>query len=45
LAQFRAFTNAAERARRRELKEMAMTLRAAQYDKKGFTDYIRALDD
>lgn len=44
LMQLRAFTEAAERARRRGLVDQLSNLRAAQYDQKHFTDYLKALD-
>jgi hypothetical protein len=43
--QLRAFTEAAERARRRRLADEVSNMRAAQYDKKHFTDYLKALSD
>jgi hypothetical protein len=45
LLQLRLFTEAAVRARRRELAELAIAARSAQYDKKGFRDHLRGLTD
>jgi len=44
LAQLRAFTEAAERGRRRALRDQVVNLRAAKYDKKSFKDYLKKLD-
>lgn len=44
LAQFRAFTAAAEKARRRELLDQAVNIRAGQYDEKSWKKYIKGLD-
>lgn len=37
------FTEAAERARRRDLADQVVNLRAAQYDKNAFKDYLKKL--
>ncbi len=36
---------AAERARRRELRDQLVILRVAQAEQKHFRDYLRSLDD
>ncbi|MEO6518824.1 MAG: hypothetical protein ABIO17_07525 [Pseudoxanthomonas sp.] len=41
----RAFTEAAERARRRSVADELINLRAAQYDKKHFNQYLKKLTD
>lgn len=43
LRQLRAFTEAAGRARRRELRDDVVNLRAAQYDKNGFKAYLESI--
>lgn len=43
LGQLRAFTEAAERSRRRRLADDAVTARAAQYDSKEFSAYLKGL--
>jgi hypothetical protein len=44
LAQLRAFTAAAEKSRRRELRDQVVNLRAAQYEKNDFAKYLKGLD-
>lgn len=44
LGQLRAFSEAAERARRRDLIDQAWNLRAAQADTKDFEKHLKALD-
>lgn len=43
--QLRVFSEAAERARRRDLVDAAYNLRAAQCDKKAFQSYVKTLTD
>lgn len=46
LMQFRAFTEAAQRARRRTLADELVNIRAAaKYDSKGFKSYLKGLTD
>jgi hypothetical protein len=45
LAQLRAFTEAAERARKRSRVDELMDLRASQYDGKTFSKYLKKLID
>jgi len=46
LMQFRAFTEAAQRARRRNLADELVNIRAAaKYDGKGFKSYLKGLTD
>lgn len=44
LAQFRAATRAAARSDRRKARDLAIHLRAAQYDPKAWKRYFAALD-
>jgi hypothetical protein len=44
LGQLRTFSEAAERARRRDLIDHAWNLRAAQFDKSGFEEHLKRLD-
>ncbi|WP_255523459.1 hypothetical protein [Xanthomonas sp. XNM01] len=41
----RLYTAAAERSRRRHLRDQAVNLRAAQFDKSTFKSYLRKLDE
>jgi hypothetical protein len=41
--QLQAFTEAAERARRRRLVDELFNLRAARYEKQHFTEYLNKL--
>ena len=43
LGQLRTFTEAAERAKRRELADQVVNLRAAKYPKQEFNAYLRVL--
>jgi gamma-glutamylcysteine synthetase len=43
LRQLREFTDAAERARRRAMVDDLVNLRASQYDKNSYRDYLRKL--
>jgi len=43
-AQLRAFTHAAERARRRALRDDSVSTRAAQYDKRDWTAWLLHLE-
>ena len=43
LGQLRSFTEAAERAHRRDLADQLATLKAATYPKKEFNAYLKAL--
>lgn len=45
MAQFRAFTEAAAHARRRDLVEELMNLRAAQFEVSDYTAYLNKLMD
>lgn len=45
MQQLRAFTEAAERARRRDLLDGVINLRAAQYDKSNYGKYVKTLTD
>lgn len=45
LAQVRLFTAAATRRYRRQLRDQAVTARAAQYDKSNFQKYLKTLDE
>lgn len=44
-AQLRAYGQAAERARRRDLRDLLVIVRGAQYDKAGFQKLTKALED
>lgn len=44
LAQFAAFSRAASRQRRQRMRDDAVNLRAAQYDKSDFMKYLKQLD-
>lgn len=45
VAQLRIYSEAAMRRYRRKLKDRAVTLRAAKYDKSAFKAYLRKLDE
>lgn len=44
LAQFRLYSRAAARARRRAMREQALVARAAQFDKNGFGRFLQSLE-
>jgi hypothetical protein len=45
LAQVRAYSVAAERARRRHNRDLLLLMRGSQFDKAGFEKFMRALED
>lgn len=44
LAQFGAFSRAASRRHRQQMRDAVVNLRAAQYEKKDFVKYLKQLD-
>ena len=44
LGQFQAFSRAASRQRRQQMRDDAVNLRAAQYERKDFVKYLKQLD-
>jgi hypothetical protein len=44
LGQFQAFSRAASRQHRQQMRDAAVNLRAAQYEKKDFVKYLKQLD-
>lgn len=43
--QMRLYAQAAERRRRRDLRDQVVNLRAAQYDTPNFKKYVKGLDE
>ena len=44
LAQFRLYSRAAAKARRHAMREQALVVRAAEFDKQGFGRFLAALE-